>query len=111
NTKNKNTNVLLNDSVFNLKNPFLVGFLTNILNPKAILFFISLFSVFIDQSTSVYIKIIYGIWMVFFTGVWFCIVSIFFTSNYSKIFINKYSIKISKIMGVILLLISIKVIL
>ena len=111
NTKNNSDNISLNDSVLNLKNPFLIGFLTNILNPKAILFFISLFSVFVDQSTSIYIKIIYGIWMVFFTGLWFCIVSIFFTSNYTKKFINKYSIIISKIMGVILLLISIKVIL
>ncbi len=94
-----------------LKNPYLIGFLTNVLNPKAILFFISLFSVFINQLTPIYIKIIYGIWIVFFTGFWFCIVSIFLTSNYSKKIINKYSVIISKIMGVILLIISIKVIL
>jgi len=110
NTKNNDKNSLPNNSV-NLKNPFLIGFFTNVLNPKAILFFISLFTVFLDQSTPIYIKIIYGIWMVFFTGIWFCIVSIFFTSDYSKKIINKYSIIISKIMGIILLIISIKVIL
>lgn len=111
NTKNNNKNSLPNNSLFNLKNPFLIGFLTNVLNPKAILFFISLFTIFVNQSTSIYIKSIYGIWMVLSTGVWFCIVSVFFTSKYSKKIINKYSIIISKIMGIILLVISIKVIL
>jgi len=49
--------------------------------------------------------------MIFSTGLYFCIVSIFFTSDYSKKIINKYSVIISKIMGIILLIISIKVIL
>tara|TARA_Y100000389_G_scaffold205139_1_gene263953 strand:- start:19526 stop:19855 length:330 start_codon:yes stop_codon:yes gene_type:complete len=98
------------NNIFKLRSPFLIGFLTNLLNPKAILFFISFFTVIISQLTPLYIKIIYGIWMVFCTGIWFCIVSIFFTSNYSKNFLKKYSIIISKIMGVILLLISIKVV-
>ncbi|MAX29519.1 MAG: lysine transporter LysE [Candidatus Marinimicrobia bacterium] len=111
NTKYNNKNTLPNNSLFNLKNPFLIGFLTNVLNPKAILFFVSLFTIFVNQSTSIYIKSIYGIWMVLSTGVWFCIVSVFFTSKYSKKIINKYSIIISKIMGIILLVISIKVIL
>ena len=111
NTKSNNRNTSPSNSLFNFKNPFLIGFLTNVLNPKAILFFISLFTVFVNQSTSIYIKTIYGIWMVFFTGLWFCIVSVFFTSKYSKKIINKYSIIISKIMGIILLVISIKVIL
>ena len=111
NTKSNAKSSLPNNSIFNLKNPFLIGFFTNVLNPKAILFFISLFTVFVNQSTPIYIKIIYGIWMVFSTGLWFCIVSIFFTSDYSKKIINKYSVIISKIMGIILLIISIKVIL
>jgi len=109
--KSNSRNNSLDNNIFKLKSPFLIGFLTNLLNPKAILFFISIFTVIISQLTPLYIKIIYGIWMVFCTGIWFCIVSIFFTSNYSKNFLNKYSIIISKIMGVILLLISIKVIL
>ena len=108
-SKKHYNNILLNKDKSIYKNPFLIGFLTNLLNPKAFLFFISIFSVFVNQLTPFYIKAMYGLWMVFATCFWFCIISIFFTFDFSKNFLNKYSIIISKIMGIILLIISIKV--
>ena len=90
---------------------FLLGFLTNIFNPKATLFFLSLFTIIIDISTPIIIKISYGIWMSVITGVWFCLVSLFFTSTFSKIFIRKYSTLIDKIMGIILMILSIRMLL
>ena len=92
------------------KNPFFIGLVTNLLNPKATLFFISLFALVIDVNTSVYLQVFYGIWMSVITGLWFCLVSLLISSYYLKIFINKYSILVDKIMGVILILISIKII-
>ena len=94
----------------NLLNSFLLGFITNVFNPKATLFFISLFSLFINSSTPLIVKIFYGFWMSVSTGVWFSLVSFFFTSNFFEIFISKYSLIIDKIMGVLLMVISTKLI-
>ncbi len=108
--KNNSLNIDNVNTESNFLNSFLLGLFTNILNPKATLFFISLFSLFIDSGTSVVIKIFYGFWMCFLTGFWFCLVSLFFTSNFFKIFISKYSLIIDKIMGVLLMVISTKLI-
>ena len=92
-----------------LTKPFIVGFLTNIFNPKATLFFISLFSLVIDSETSIYLQIFYGIWMALITCLWFCLVSLLISSYYLKMFITKYSFTIDKIMGIVLIMISIKI--
>jgi len=93
------------------RSDFLVGFITNLLNPKATLFFISLFSLVIDVDTSVYIQLFYGFWMSVVTALWFCLVSLLISSYYSNIFINKYFTLLNRIMGIVLILISIKIIL
>jgi len=56
-----------------------IGFLTNGLNPKATLFFLSLFTVVINPETPRMIQAFYGIYMAVATGVWFCAVSLFFS--------------------------------
>jgi RhtB (resistance to homoserine/threonine) family protein len=60
---------------------FLVGFMTNALNPKATLFFLSVFSVVIDPATSRWVQAGYGLWMSVMTAIWFSLVSIFFTQE------------------------------
>ena len=92
-----------------LTKPFVVGLLTNLFNPKATLFFISLFSLIIDSETTIYLQVFYGIWMALITCLWFCLVSLLISSYYLKMFITKYSITIDKIMGIVLIIISIKI--
>ena len=89
---------------------FFLGLFTNIFNPKATLFFISLFSLFVNSETPLIVEVFYGFWMSFLTGFWFCLVSLFFTSNFFEIFISKYSLIIDKIMGILLMAISTKLI-
>jgi threonine/homoserine/homoserine lactone efflux protein len=91
-------------------NSFIIGLVTNILNPKATLFFISLFALVIEHNTSVATQLLYGAWMSLITSFWFCLVSYLISSYYLKIFINKYSILINRVMGVILIIISFKLI-
>ena len=55
------------------------GFLVNVLNPKAALFFIALFSVAISPTTPKIIRSGYGLWMVLSTMAWFSFVSVVFT--------------------------------
>jgi len=108
----KNSNNKFNNNKYkSLMKSFLLGFITNVFNPKATLFFLALFAVLIDSNTPLLVMIFYGFWMTIVTGLWFCLVSYFFTSYLSKIFIDKYSILINKIMGIILMFISLKILL
>ncbi|WP_438893726.1 LysE family transporter, partial [Bacillus cereus group sp. BC255] len=54
---------------------FRLGFLTNVLNPKATLFFVSLFSVIINPGTPVLLQAGYGLYMALATGIWFALVA------------------------------------
>lgn len=56
-----------------------LGFLTNVLNPKATLFFVSLFSVVISPDTPIALQAGYGLYMAVATGIWFALVASFFT--------------------------------
>jgi threonine/homoserine/homoserine lactone efflux protein len=88
-----------------------IGFITNILNPKAILFFITVFSIVVDSSTSVLSLGIYGAYMSIATFIWFTFISYIFTNT---TLINKYrnSLPIfEKILGCILLLIASQILL
>ncbi|QUM79524.1 LysE family translocator [Moritella sp. 5] len=57
------------------------GFLCNVLNPKTMLFFLSVFSQVIspDSNDNTY-AFIYGVYMIALHGIWFAIVAILFTS-------------------------------
>ena len=94
---------------FNKFNGFLVGLITNITNVKAILFFVTVFSVVIDAGNSLSL-IFYGVYMALATFLWFAFISYVFTS---KKFKNKFSsfLKIfEKGIGMILILLSLQII-
>ncbi|MBI2496614.1 MAG: LysE family transporter [Opitutae bacterium] len=55
------------------------GFLVNVLNPKAAMFFISLFPLAVSVHTPKLIQAGYGLWMTLATAAWFCFVSVVFT--------------------------------
>ena len=104
-SSNKSSNLFVNY----LNKPFLIGLFTNIFNPKATLFFVSLFSIVIDSHSSIYLQIFYGLWMSIITGFWFVIVSLLITSNYFKKIITEYSTIIDRLLGLVLIYISIKI--
>lgn len=58
---------------------WLNGFLVNVLNPKAALFFISLFPLAVSVTTPKLIQLGYGVWMTLSTMAWFSFVSVVFT--------------------------------
>lgn len=55
------------------------GFLVNVLNPKAALFFISLFPLAVSVTTPKLVQVGYGVWMTVATVGWFSFVSVVFT--------------------------------
>ena len=58
---------------------FTAGFVTNGLNPKATLFFLSLFTVVINPHTPLTIQAGYGVYLAVATGAWFCMVAMLFS--------------------------------
>lgn len=53
---------------------FRQGFLTNVFNPKATLFFLVLFTNIVSPETPVNYQIIYGFWLTLYTMLWFLLV-------------------------------------
>jgi threonine/homoserine/homoserine lactone efflux protein len=58
---------------------FLMGFVTNALNPKPVLFFLSLFSALVSHETPAAVQAVYGLLMAAALILWFVGVSTFFT--------------------------------
>lgn len=85
------------------------GLLTNILNPKATLFFLSLFTLMISPETQTYVLWIVSSIMVLNTILWFSLVSMFFTHKKIYTIYSRFQAKINKTFGGILILIGIKV--
>jgi len=83
-----------------------LGFLTNALNPKATLFFVSLFSVVISPGTPMAIQAGYGAYMALATGLWFTLVAVFFTLPAVRKGFNRFGHWLDRLMGGVLLLLA-----
>jgi RhtB (resistance to homoserine/threonine) family protein len=87
---------------------FMTGFLVNVLNPKAALFFIALFSVGINPHTPRLIQAGYGLWMVLATAGWFVLVSLFFTREAVRRNFLRFGHWFERVMGVLLLALAVR---
>jgi RhtB (resistance to homoserine/threonine) family protein len=88
---------------------FKMGFLTNVLNPKATLFFLSLFTFVIGNSTPLYIVLTISLIIVLTALVWFIVVSLFFTHKKVQRAFLRYEVMINRFFGGFLVLLGIKV--
>ncbi len=86
-----------------------IGFLTNVLNPKATLFFLSLFSLVIRPDTPNVTMLIISIILIVNTTLWFSLVAVFFTQKRIRIYYNRYQKVFSKIFGGVLIAIGLKI--
>ena len=108
-TQNRNETEIKERDNLDKFNGFLVGLITNITNVKAILFFVTVFSVVINTDNSLSL-IFYGAYMALATFLWFAFISYVFTSENFK---NKFSSVLKyfeKVIGVILILLSLQII-
>lgn len=87
---------------------FQMGFINNILNPKATLFFVSLFTQLVSPSTPLFIQIVYGAIVSASCLVWFSLVAIFLNRNSVKQTFFRVQKTVEKIMGVVLVAFGIK---
>lgn len=86
-----------------------IGFLTNVLNPKATLFFLSLFTIVIDPKTPLGVKMFMGAEMSAVTVLWFVFVAYIFSHNLIKDRLNKVQHYAEKFIGAILIGLGVKV--
>ena len=85
-----------------------IGFLTNLLNPKATLFFLSLFSLVINPQTPLWVQLSYGIYMAFATGLWFSALSMFLTRPAVRGFFRRFGHWAERVMGTVLIALGIR---
>lgn len=87
---------------------FLTGLLTNGFNPKATLFFLSLFTVVIDHSTPLTVQAVYGVYMALATAAWFSLLSLMFGCPSVRRLFQRSGHWFERIMGASLLALGIK---
>lgn len=92
------------------KKAFLLGLMTNVLNPKATLFFLAIFTTVVSIKTPFYVQSIYALWIILTTILWFSLVSFFFSQQNVRDKFVKHGYLFERVMGSVLLLFAIKLI-
>jgi RhtB (resistance to homoserine/threonine) family protein len=92
------------------KKAFLIGFMTNGLNPKATLFFLSVFAVVVSENTPNDIKAAYGLYMAFATGCWFAFLSFCVSFRPVRDFLRQQGYWFDRLMGLVLIALAIKIV-
>ena len=84
-----------------------LGFLCNALNPKAPIYFISLFTIVISQSSPTQYLFIYGLWMMVLQFMWFAFVTLLLSSPVITAKFHSLGYWIDRIAGSAMLLLGI----
>ncbi|MEO4046256.1 LysE family transporter [Pseudomonas sp. CAU 1711] len=87
---------------------FMTGFVTNGLNPKATLFFLSLFTVVIDPHTPLAVQAGYGLYLAFATASWFCLVALLFSQRRVRAGFARLGHWFDRLMGAVLVGLGVK---
>lgn len=87
---------------------FVTGFVTNGLNPKATLFFLSLFTVVINPHTPLLVQAGYGLYLAVATALWFCLVAWLFSQQRVRAGFARLGHWFDRLMGVVLVGIGVK---
>lgn len=84
------------------------GFLTNALNPKATLFFLSIFTQVINPETPLFLQATLGVEVSIIVGVWFTLLALIITYQPIKEMFSKIHFYLMKVMGGALVFLGIK---
>jgi RhtB (resistance to homoserine/threonine) family protein len=87
---------------------FWAGFLTNVLNPKAILFFLSIITTFLDPATPLPVMALYGIEIMIITLLWFLTVAFCFSHSRIRNIFSRFGYWIERLTGGLLIILGIK---
>jgi RhtB (resistance to homoserine/threonine) family protein len=85
------------------------GFLTNVLNPKATLFFLGLFTFIVKPDIPLPVLAILALIMILTAMGWFTIVALFFTHKRIQVAFSKFEKFFNRFFGGLLILLGIKI--
>jgi RhtB (resistance to homoserine/threonine) family protein len=85
------------------------GFMTNGLNPKATLFFLSLFTVVINPHTPLAVQAGYGVYLAVATAAWFCLVALLFSQQRVRAGFARMGHWFDRTMGAVLIALGVKI--
>jgi RhtB (resistance to homoserine/threonine) family protein len=85
------------------------GFLTNVLNPKATLFFFALFTQVISPGTPRWVLLLYGVEMTVVTFAWFALVATALSHRAVKARLAVIQPRLEKVFGLLLIGLGVKV--
>ncbi|MEQ8155720.1 MAG: LysE family translocator [Clostridiaceae bacterium] len=108
----KETNFEFSETVSDSKTflqGFKNGFLCNILNPKSVLFFLSIFSQFISSNTPRWVEWLYGFEVALAVGGWFVILSVMISSKFFSQIYKKCRKWLDRFFGGLLLYFAYKI--
>ena len=96
------------EGVRSARSAFAAGFVTNGLNPKATLFFLSLFTVVINPHTPLAVQAGYGVYLALATALWFCLVAQLFSHQRVRAGFAKLGHWFDRLMGAVLIGLGVK---
>jgi RhtB (resistance to homoserine/threonine) family protein len=85
------------------------GLFTNLLNPKATLFFISLFTLVVGPDVDYMVMVLLSFVLIGSTILWFSLVAIFLSQNKMRALFERFQLKFNLFFGIILVLAGIGV--
>jgi len=86
-----------------------IGFLCNALNPKAPIYFVSLFTIVLSPNLPLYQLVIYGVWLMILQFGWFALVATLLSTNTISRYFRRWAHYIDRVLGGAMLLLGLKV--
>jgi len=99
----------VNKENISLKKAFMQGYLCNLLNPKATLFFLSVFTQLLDINSSLTDKLWYAFIIIFLAVIWWPLLIMIIQSPAAQRTLTKIQHIIDKVLGGFLILLGLKV--
>jgi RhtB (resistance to homoserine/threonine) family protein len=88
---------------------FVDGFLCNMLNPKAALFFLSIFSQFFTEETTILTRWIYGFEVIVAVGLWFVVLACIVSNATFRSFYQRWQHWFDRLLGAVLIYFGLKI--
>jgi len=85
-----------------------IWFLTNILNPKVILFFLSLFTLLMNEKQESFVIFTSSSLIILNNFIWFSLIALIMSNKKIRLFYEKIQVKLSKLFWTILIVFWIK---
>lgn len=99
---------MINSRASSHKRAFMMGFMTNLLNPKVTLFFLAIFTTIVSTDTPLFVQSIYGVWIALTTALWFSSLSLLFSQQKIRNKFVSHGYIFERIMGTLLLIFAAK---